>query len=157
MGRRAKSKQPPPAPLPEPKRIKEQPPKAPSKRETGAAHAPRPRGKEPAGQASSQPAKAAPRTRTPADAPPDISADQILESLGLPKDKKLTERQKKKVLAEVERLELLLKSSGYSVDEGSDDAADQEEEGENEDLEEEGEDEDLEEEAEDEDLSLIHI
>ena len=100
MGRRAKSKQPPPAPLPEPKRVKEQPPKAPLKRETGAAHAPRPRGKEPAGQASSQPAKAAPRTRTPADAPPDISADQILESLGLPKDKKLTERQKKKVLAE---------------------------------------------------------
>ena len=168
MGRRAKSKQPPPAPLPEPKRIKEQPPKAPLKRETGAAHAPRPRGKEPAGQASSQPAKAAPRTRTPADAPPDISADQILESLGLPKDKKLTERQKKKVLAEVERLELLLKSSGYSVDEGSDDAQDQhaddedlEEEAEDEDLDEDAqgdlegednEDEDLEEEAEDEDV-----
>ena len=168
MGRRAKSKQPPPAPLPEPKRIKEQPPKAPSKRETGAAHAPRPRGKEPAGQASSQPAKAAPRTRTPADAPPDISADQILESLGLPKDKKLTERQKKKVLAEVERLELLLKSSGYSVDEGSDDARDQhaddedlEEEAEDEDLDEDAqgdlegednEDEDLEEEAEDEEI-----
>ena len=168
MGRRAKSKQPPPAPLPEPKRIKEQPPKAPSKRETGAAHAPRPRGKEPAGQASSQPAKAAPRTRTPADAPPDISADQILESLGLPKDKKLTERQKKKVLAEVERLELLLKSSGYSVDEGSDDAQDQhaddealEEEAEDEDLDEDAqgdlegedaEDEDLEEEAEDEEI-----
>ena len=168
MGRRAKSKQPPPAPLPEPKRVKEQPPKAPLKRETGAAHAPRPRGKEPAGQASSQPAKAAPRTRTPADAPPDISADQILESRGLPKDKKLTERQKKKVLAEVERLELLLKSSGYSVDEGSDDAQDQhaddealEEEAEDEDLDEDAqgdlegednEDEDLEEEAEDEDV-----
>ena len=168
MGRRAKSKQPPPAPLPEPKRVKEQPPKAPLKRETGAAHAPRPRGKEPAGQASSQPAKAAPRTRTPADAPPDISADQILESLGLPKDKKLTERQKKKVLAEVERLELLLKSSGYSVDEGSDDAQDQhaddedlEEEAEDEDLDEDAqgdlegednEDEDLEEEAEDEEI-----
>ena len=152
MGRRAKSKQPPPPPLPEPKRAREQPPKAPSKRETGAAHAPGPRGKEPAGQAGTQRAKAAPRTGTPADAPPDLSADQILESLGLPKDKKLTERQKKKVLAEVERLELLLKSSGYSVDEGSDDAADQEEEGENEDLEEEGEDEDLEEEGEDEDL-----
>ena len=145
MGRRAKSKQPPPAPLPEPKRVKEQPPKAPSKRETGAAHAPRPRGKEPAGQASSQPAKAAPRTRPPADAPPDISADQILESLGLPKDKKLTERQKKKVLAEVERLELLLKSSGYSVDEGSDDAQDQH--ADDEDLEEEAEDEDLDEDA----------
>ena len=145
MGRRAKSKQPPPAPLPEPKRVKEQPPKAPLKRETGAAHAPRPRGKEPAGQASSQPAKAAPRTRTPADAPPDISADQILESLGLPKDKKLTERQKKKVLAEVERLELLLKSSGYSVDEGSDDAQDQH--ADDEDLEEEAEDEDLDEDA----------
>ena len=152
MGRRAKSKQPPPPPLPEPKRAREQPPKAPSKRETGAAHAPGPRGKEPAGQAGTQRAKAAPRTGTPADAPPDLSADQILESLGLPKDKKLTERQKKKVLAEVERLELLLKSSGYSVDEGSDDAADQEEEGEDEDLEEEGEDEDLEEEGEDEDL-----
>ena len=150
MGRRAKSKQPPPAPLPEPKRIKEQPPKAPSKRETGAAHAPRPRGKEPAGQASSQPAKAAPRTRTPADAPPDISADQILESLGLPKDKKLTERQKKKVLAEVERLELLLKSSGYSVNEGSDDAPDQH--ADDEDLEEEAEDEDQDEDANDEDL-----
>ena len=145
MGRRAKSKQPPPPPLPEPKRAREQPPKAPSKRETGAAHAPRPRGKEPAGQASSQPAKAAPRTRTPADAPPDISADQILESLGLPKDKKLTERQKKKVLAEVERLELLLKSSGYSVDEGSDDAQDQH--ADDEDLEEEAEDEDLDEDA----------
>ena len=154
MGRRAKSKQPPPPPLPEPKRAREQPPKALSKRETGAAHAPGPRGKEPAGQAGTQRAKAAPRTGTPADAPPDLSADQILESLGLPKDKKLTERQKKKVLAEVERLELLLKSSGYSVDEGSDDAPDQEEEGEDEDLEEEeGEDEDLEEEeAEDEDL-----
>ena len=152
MGRRAKSKQPPPPPLPEPKRAREQPPKAPSKRETGAAHAPGPRGKEPAGQAGTQRAKAAPRTGTPADAPPDLSADQILESLGLPKDKKLTERQKKKVLAEVERLELLLKSSGYSVDEGSDDAADQEEEGEDEDLEEGAEDEDLEEEGEDEDL-----
>ena len=152
MGRRAKSKQPPPPPLPEPKRAREQPPKAPSKRETGAAHAPGPRGKEPAGQAGTQRAKAAPRTDTPADAPPELSADQILESLGLPKDKKLTERQKKEVLAEVERLELLLKSSGYSVDEGSDDAADQEEEGEDEDLEEEGEDEDLEEEGEDEDL-----
>lgn len=51
----------------------------------------------------------------------EISADQVLESLGLPKNKKLTERQKKKVLAEVERLELLLKSSGYSVDESEDD------------------------------------
>ena len=152
MGRRAKSKQPPPPPLPEPKRAREQPPKAPSKRETGAAHAPGPRGKEPAGQAGTQRAKAAPRTGTPADAPPDMSADQILESLGLPKDKKLTERQKKKVLAEVERLELLLKSSGYSVDEGSDDAPDQEEEAEDEDLEEEAGDEDLEEEGEDEDL-----
>ena len=152
MGRRAKSKQPPPPPLPEPKRAREQPPKAPSKRETGAAHAPGPRGKEPAGQAGTQRAKAAPRTGTPADAPPDMSADQILESLGLPKDKKLTERQKKKVLAEVERLELLLKSSGYSVDEGSDDAPDQEEEAEDEDPEEEAGDEDLDEEAEDEDL-----
>ena len=152
MGRRAKSKQPPPPPLPEPKRAREQPPKAPSKRETGAAHAPGPRGKEPAGQAGTQRAKAAPRTGTPADAPPDMNADQILESLGLPKDKKLTERQKKKVLAEVERLELLLKSSGYSVDEGSDDAPDQEEEAEDEDLEEEAGDEDLDEEAEDEDL-----
>ena len=150
MGRRAKSKQPPPAPLPEPKRVKEQPPKAPSKRETSAAHAPAPRRKEPAGQARSQRAMAAPRTRTPADATPDISADQILESLGLPKDKKLTERQKKKVLAEVERLELLLKSSGYSVNEGSDDAPDQH--ADDEDLEEEAEDEDQDEDANDEDL-----
>lgn len=150
MGRRAKSKQPPPAPLPEPKRVKEQPPKAPSKRETSAAHAPAPRRKEPAGQARSLRAKAAPRTRTPADATPDISADQILESLGLPKDKKLTERQKKKVLAEVERLELLLKSSGYSVNEGSDDAPDQH--ADDEDLEEEAEDEDQDEDANDEDL-----
>lgn len=150
MGRRAKSKQPPPAPLPEPKRVKEQPNKAPSKRETSAAHAPAPRRKEPAGQARSQRAKAAPRTRTPADATPDISADQILESLGLPKDKKLTERQKKKVLAEVERLELLLKSSGYSVNEGSDDAPDQH--ADDEDLEEEAEDEDQDEDANDEDL-----
>ena len=145
MGRRAKSKQPPPPPLPEPKRAREQPPKAPSKRETGAAHALGPQGKEPAGQAGTQRAKAAPRTGTPADAPPDMSADQILESLGLPKDKKLTERQKKKVLAEVERLELLLKSSGYSVDEGSDDAQDQH--ADDEDLEEEAEDEDLDEDA----------
>ena len=150
MGRRAKSKQPPPAPLPEPKRVKEQPNKAPSKRETSAAHAPAPRRKEPAGQARSQRAKTAPRTRTPADATPDISADQILESLGLPKDKKLTERQKKKVLAEVERLELLLKSSGYSVNEGSDDAPDQH--ADDEDLEEEAEDEDQDEDANDEDL-----
>lgn len=150
MGRRAKSKQPPPAPLPEPKRVKEQPPKAPSKRETSAAHALAPRRKEPAGQARSLRAKAAPRTRTPADATPDISADQILESLGLPKDKKLTERQKKKVLAEVERLELLLKSSGYSVNEGSDDAPDQH--ADDEDLEEEAEDEDQDEDANDEDL-----
>jgi len=150
MGRRAKSKQPPPAPLPEPKRVKEQPPKAPSKRETSAAHAPAPRRKEPAGQARAQRAMAAPRTRTPADATPDISADQILESLGLPKDKKLTERQKKKVLAEVERLELLLKSSGYSVNEGSDDAPDQH--ADDEDLEEEAEDEDQDEDANDEDL-----
>ena len=150
MGRRAKSKQPPPAPLPEPKRVKEQPNKAPSKRETSAAHAPAPRRKEPAGQARSQRAKAAPRTRPPADATPDISADQILESLGLPKDKKLTERQKKKVLAEVERLELLLKSSGYSVNEGSDDAPDQH--ADDEDLEEEAEDEDQDEDANDEDL-----
>lgn len=150
MGRRAKSKQPPPAPLPEPKRVKEQPPKAPSKRETSAAHAPAPRRKEPAGQARSQRAMAPPRTRTPADATPDISADQILESLGLPKDKKLTERQKKKVLAEVERLELLLKSSGYSVNEGSDDAPDQH--ADDEDLEEEAEDEDQDEDANDEDL-----
>ena len=73
-----------------------------------------------------------------------MSADQILESLGLPKDKKLTDRQKKKVLAEVERLELLLKSSGHSVEEGPDDAQDQEEE----DLEENNlEDEDLDEDA----------
>lgn len=150
MGRRAKSKQPPPAPLPEPKRVKEQPPKAPSKRETSAAHALAPRRKEPAGQARSLRAKAAPRTRTRADATPDISADQILESLGLPKDKKLTERQKKKVLAEVERLELLLKSSGYSVNEGSDDAPDQH--ADDEDLEEEAEDEDQDEDANDEDL-----
>lgn len=150
MGRRAKSKQPPPAPLPEPKRVKEQPPKAPSKRETSAAHAPAPRRKEPAGQARSQRAMAAPRTRPPADATPDISADQILESLGLPQDKKLTERQKKKVLAEVERLELLLKSSGYSVNEGSDDAPDQH--ADDEDLEEEAEDEDQDEDANDEDL-----
>ena len=150
MGRRAKSKQPPPAPLPEPKRVKEQPNKAPSKRETSAAHAPAPRRKEPAGQARSQRAMAAPRTRPPADATPDISADQILESLGLPKDKKLTERQKKKVLAEVERLELLLKSSGYSVNEGSDDAPDQH--ADDEDLEEEAEDEDQDEDANDEDL-----
>lgn len=150
MGRRAKSKQPPPAPLPEPKRVKEQPPKAPSKRETSAAHAPAPRRKEPAGQARSQRAMAAPRTRPPADATPDISADQILESLGLPKDKKLTERQKKKVLAEVERLELLLKSSGYSVNEGSDDAPDQH--ADDEDLEEEAEAEDQDEDANDEDL-----
>ena len=150
MGRRAKSKQPPPAPLPEPKRVKELPNKAPSKRETSAAHAPAPRRKEPAGQARSQRAMAAPRTRPPADATPDISADQILESLGLPKDKKLTERQKKKVLAEVERLELLLKSSGYSVNEGSDDAPDQH--ADDEDLEEEAEDEDHDEDANDEDL-----
>lgn len=51
-----------------------------------------------------------------AHAATQASAQDILESLGLPKNKKLTERQKKKVLAEAERLELLLKSQGYSLD-----------------------------------------
>lgn len=128
MGRRARSKQPPPTPLPEPKRANDQPPKARSKRTTDASHTPAPRGKEPSGQAVSKRAKAAPSEGSPADAPEHMSADQILESLGLPKDKKLTDRQKKKVLAEVERLELLLKSSGHSVEEGPGDAQDQEEE-----------------------------
>lgn len=49
--------------------------------------------------------------------PEELSMESILESLGLPKHGKLTERQKKKVLAEAERLEELLKSSGYSLDE----------------------------------------
>ncbi|WFD27732.1 25S rRNA (cytosine(2870)-C(5))-methyltransferase [Malassezia nana] len=46
---------------------------------------------------------------------PPSEAD-ILQSLGLPKEGKLSARQKKKALAEAERLELLLKSHGYNLD-----------------------------------------
>lgn len=68
-----------------------------------------------------------------------------LEALGLPTDgKPLTARQKKKALAEAERLEELLKSQGYSLesddeggepegDDGDEDEDDEEEEGESED------------------------
>jgi len=45
-----------------------------------------------------------------------LSEANILASLGLPKEGKLSARQKKKALAEAERLELLLKSHGYSLD-----------------------------------------
>ncbi|WFD19776.1 25S rRNA (cytosine(2870)-C(5))-methyltransferase [Malassezia caprae] len=45
-----------------------------------------------------------------------LSEANILASLGLPKGGKLSARQKKKALAEAERLELLLKSQGYSLD-----------------------------------------
>jgi len=61
-----------------------------------------------------------------------LSEASILASLGLPKDGKLSARQKKKALAEAERLELLLKSHGYSLDdEGQDpgDANEQDESG----------------------------
>ncbi|CAO1626932.1 unnamed protein product [Sympodiomycopsis kandeliae] len=47
-----------------------------------------------------------------------------LAALGLPTDgKPLSARQKKKALAEVERLELLLKSQGYSLESDEEDAA----------------------------------
>ena len=51
----------------------------------------------------------------------DYSVDHVLASLGLPKGKQLTERQKRKLRAEAERLEELLKSHGYSVDEVEED------------------------------------
>ncbi|WFC96858.1 25S rRNA (cytosine(2870)-C(5))-methyltransferase [Malassezia brasiliensis] len=51
----------------------------------------------------------------------DYSVDNVLASLGLPKGKQLTERQKRKLRAEAERLEELLKSHGYSVDEVEED------------------------------------
>lgn len=81
----------------------------------------------------------------------ELSMEQILSSLGLPKNGKLTERQKKKALAEAERLELLLKSSGHSLEEDEDVAEDEEdsEEGE-EDV--EGEEDEDEEDVEDGDL-----
>lgn len=44
------------------------------------------------------------------------STEDVFASLGLPKNGKLSARQKKKALAEAERLELLLKSHGYSLD-----------------------------------------
>ena len=51
------------------------------------------------------------------------------EALGLPKNGKLTERQRKKALAEAERLEELLKSQGLSLDSDEDDEdADEDEE-----------------------------
>lgn len=50
-----------------------------------------------------------------------------LEALGLPKNGKLTERQRKKALAEAERLEELLKSQGLSLDSDEDDEQDGEE------------------------------
>lgn len=46
-----------------------------------------------------------------------------LAALGLPKNGKLTERQRKKALAEAERLEELLKSQGLSLDSDDDDEA----------------------------------
>lgn len=49
-----------------------------------------------------------------------LSEANILESLGLPKEGKLSARQRKKALAEAERLELLLKSHGYSLDDEED-------------------------------------
>lgn len=45
-----------------------------------------------------------------------------LAALGLPKNGKLTERQRKKALAEAERLEELLKSQGLSLDSDDDEA-----------------------------------
>ncbi|GAK63283.1 nucleolar RNA m(5)C methyltransferase; Nop2p [Moesziomyces antarcticus] len=63
-----------------------------------------------------------------------------LEALGLPTNGKLTERQRKKALAEAERLEELLKSQGLSLD--SDDSDDDEQDGE------EAEEEELDEEQE---------
>ena len=44
-----------------------------------------------------------------------------LEALGLPKNGKLSERQRKKALAEAERLEELLKSQGLSLESDDDD------------------------------------
>ncbi|TKY86620.1 hypothetical protein EX895_004259 [Sporisorium graminicola] len=57
------------------------------------------------------------------------------EALGLPKNGKLTERQRKKALAEAERLEELLKSQGLSLD--SDDEQDEDDDEDAEDLDDE--------------------
>ncbi|CBQ71674.1 probable NOP2-nucleolar protein [Sporisorium reilianum SRZ2] len=65
-----------------------------------------------------------------------------LEALGLPKNGKLTDRQRKKALAEAERLEELLKSQGLSLD-SDDDEEDEDLEAEGDDAEEEGSEQEL--------------
>lgn len=56
-----------------------------------------------------------------------LNTDEELEKLGLPKKgTKLTDRQKKKALAEAERLEELLKSQGHSLEDVEDDEEDDE-------------------------------
>ncbi|SJX61545.1 probable NOP2-nucleolar protein [Sporisorium reilianum f. sp. reilianum] len=65
-----------------------------------------------------------------------------LEALGLPKNGKLTDRQRKKALAEAERLEELLKSQGLSLD-SDDDEEDEDLEAEDDDAEEEGSEQEL--------------
>ncbi|UZJ52735.1 hypothetical protein CBS101457_002055 [Exobasidium rhododendri] len=59
----------------------------------------------------------------------ELNTDEELQKLGMPKKgTKLTDRQKKKALAEAERLEELLKSQGHSL-EGLDDDDDDDEDG----------------------------
>ncbi|WFD30638.1 25S rRNA (cytosine(2870)-C(5))-methyltransferase [Malassezia sp. CBS 17886] len=70
-----------------------------------------------------KPHKANPRKNT-GTAPAEFSEKQMLASIGLPAKGQLSERQKKKALAEAERLELLLKSSGYPLD-GEDEQAEE--------------------------------
>ena len=122
----------------------------PKSRQKPARHTHTNQGKVPARKQDAKPPKAQ-ETEVP-------STEDFLASLGLPKKGgKLSERQKKKALAEAERLELLLKSSGHSLEddqgeeapEGEDDdevPEDEEEEGEVE--EEEPEEEEPEEEVE---------
>ncbi|WFD45327.1 25S rRNA (cytosine(2870)-C(5))-methyltransferase [Malassezia psittaci] len=56
-------------------------------------------------------------TKASATEPEQVSsADQVLQSLGIKSSKPLSERQKKKLRAEAERLEELLKSHGYALD-----------------------------------------
>lgn len=145
MGRRAKNKQPAPAALPEPRQAKSFTKKnvqkhnvkenlTSNKRKAVEVEAPQ-KGGHPKhharGSATAKtavPAKGVPKVAKSEvhshDHAEDQSADDIFASLGLPQNGKLSERQRKKALAEAERLELLLKSQGYSLDdetEGEDD------------------------------------
>ena len=145
MGRRAKNKQPAPAALPEPRQANSFTKKnvqkrnvqnnlTSNKRKTVEVEAPQKGGhlkhhaKGSATAKAAVTAKGVPKASKSKvhshDHAEDQSADDIFASLGLPQNGKLSERQRKKALAEAERLELLLKSQGYSLDdetEGEDD------------------------------------